>query len=369
MNLLIKFCFSQVSQDCVSEIIPEYGIINIIIQTYRKRGEIMIRNQWYAVLDSKEVKTSKLTGVQRMGEELVFWRTSEGEIVCMQDLCPHRGVALSTGKLIKDHLQCPFHGFEFAASGQCTLIPANGRNGPIPKAMRVATYPAREQHGFIWIWWGEEQDNLPEIPFFDTIDQSFHYSTLKDHWKTHYSRAIENQLDVLHLPFIHRSTIGRGNQTVVDGPLTDCCLDGQMIQIWYSNRVDDGRPARSSKELPQPAGNPLIQFIFPNVWQNWLGDDFRLVIAFVPIDDQNTRMYVRTYQRVVKVPILKFVFNIISGIGNFIIERQDRWVVQTQKPKRTGLRTGERLVPGDRPIVLYRQRREALIAGSKEESE
>jgi phenylpropionate dioxygenase-like ring-hydroxylating dioxygenase large terminal subunit len=78
----------------------------------------MIPNQWYAVLDAKEVKPGKLTGVKRMGEQLVFWRTAEGEMVCMRDLCPHRGVALSTGKLIDDHLQCPFHGFEFKASGQ-----------------------------------------------------------------------------------------------------------------------------------------------------------------------------------------------------------------------------------------------------------
>ena len=328
----------------------------------------MIRNQWYAVLDSKEIKSGKLTGVQRMGEQLVFWRTSEGEIVCMRDLCPHRGVALSTGKLIDDHLQCPFHGFEFDASGQCTLIPANGRSGPIPKAMRAGTYPAREKYGFIWIWWGQYRDDLPGINFFESIDESFCYSTLRDHWKTHYSRAIENQLDVLHLPFIHRSTIGRGNQTVVDGPHTDYSLDGQMIQIWYSNRVDDGSPARSTKELPPPRGNPLIQFIFPNIWQNWLGDDFRLVIAFVPIDDENTRMYVRTYQRVVKIPLLKSVFNIVSGVGNFIIERQDRWVVLTQEPKRSGLRIGERLVPGDRPIVLYRRRREELTAAAEEKS-
>jgi len=325
----------------------------------------MIRNQWYAVLDAKEIKPKKLIGVKRLGEQLVFWRNSKCEISCMRDLCPHRGVALSTGKLIGDHLQCPFHGFEFAASGECTLIPANGLNGPIPKAMRVGTYPAREKYGFIWMWWGEPRDVLPEIPFFDSIDESFGYSTIRDHWKTHYSRAIENQLDVLHLPFIHRTTIGRGNQTVVDGPFTDFDSGKNMIQIWFSNRVDDGIPALSPKEMPQPPGHPLIQFIFPNIWQNWLGDDVRALIAFAPIDEENTRMYVRFYQRVVKVPGLKSIFNAISGIGNFIIERQDRWVVLTERPKRTGLRIGEHLVPGDQPIIIYRRRREELIKAAE----
>ena len=33
----------------------------------------MIRNQWYAVLESKEVKKSELIGVTRLGVKWVFW--------------------------------------------------------------------------------------------------------------------------------------------------------------------------------------------------------------------------------------------------------------------------------------------------------
>jgi phenylpropionate dioxygenase-like ring-hydroxylating dioxygenase large terminal subunit len=322
----------------------------------------MIHNQWYAVLDSKEIKKNKPVGVLRMGERLAFWRTKENEIVCMRDLCPHRGVALSTGKLVEGHLQCPFHGFEFDSSGQCVLIPANGRTSPVPKAMRVHTYPAREAYGFIWIWWGEPMENLPEIKFFDSIDDTYSYSTIQDHWKTHYSRAIENQLDVLHLPFIHHNTIGRGNKTVVDGPVSDCCIEDGMIQVWFSNRVDDGRPARSYKELEKPQQPSLLQFIFPNIWQNRLSDNFRLVIAFVPIDDENTRMYIRAYQNMIQFPLLKPIFGLFSNIGNYYIQWQDRRVVETQRPKPSGLKIGEQLVPGDRPVILYRKRRDALMA-------
>ena len=325
----------------------------------------MIRNQWYAVLDSKEVKKNRPVGVLRMGERLAFWRTKENKIVCMRDLCPHRGVALSTGKLVDDHLQCPFHGFEFDSSGQCVYIPANGRNAVVPKAMWAHTYPAREAHGFIWIWWGDYGDHLPEIKFFDSIDDTYVYSTIQDHWKTHYSRAIENQLDVLHLPFVHHNTIGRGNRTVVDGPVSDCCMEDGMIQVWFSNRVDDGTPARSYKELPKPQRSPLLQFIFPNLWQNRLSDNFRLVIAFVPIDNENTKMYIRAYQNTIKSPLLKPIFSLFSNIGNYYIQWQDRRVVETQRPKPSGLKIGEHLVPGDRPIILYRKRREALMAEKK----
>ena len=59
----------------------------------------MIPNQWYAILDSNEVRSGKLVGVTRMGEKLVAWRDSKGQVTVMRDLCPHRGVALSAGEL------------------------------------------------------------------------------------------------------------------------------------------------------------------------------------------------------------------------------------------------------------------------------
>ena len=36
----------------------------------------MIRNQWYAVMDSREIKKSKPVGAARMGEKLVFWASA-----------------------------------------------------------------------------------------------------------------------------------------------------------------------------------------------------------------------------------------------------------------------------------------------------
>jgi hypothetical protein len=51
--------------------------------------------------------------------------------------------------------------------------------------------------------------------------------------------------------------------------------------------------------------------------------------------------------------------------ANLIIERQDKRVVNTQRPKRTQLRMGEKLIQGDQPIVVYRKLREELIAAAK----
>jgi phenylpropionate dioxygenase-like ring-hydroxylating dioxygenase large terminal subunit len=320
----------------------------------------MIPNQWYAVLDSRDVPRGRPVSVLRMGERLVFWRGATGSLACLRDACPHRGAALSGGKILGETVQCPFHGFRFDSSGECRLVPALGRNVPPPKALKAGSYPVREAHGWIWIFWGSiKNNNLPPIPYFDDLDRSFSYATYPYKWNAHYSRVIENQLDVMHLPFVHYNTIGRGNRTVVDGPLAT--LEDETIRLWVYNRQDDGIPARRLDALPKPEREPFLYFRFPNIWENNISHDMRIVAAFAPIDEEHTVLYLRTYQRVVRFPLLRELFNGMSLVGNWYVARQDKSVVETQQPQTTDLHMGEQLVPGDGPIILYRRHRRALL--------
>ena len=45
----------------------------------------MIPGQWYAILDSNEVRSGKQVGVTRMGEKLVAWHDSMGRVTVMRD--------------------------------------------------------------------------------------------------------------------------------------------------------------------------------------------------------------------------------------------------------------------------------------------
>ncbi|NVM16773.1 MAG: aromatic ring-hydroxylating dioxygenase subunit alpha [Candidatus Lokiarchaeota archaeon] len=327
----------------------------------------MIRNQWYAVLESKEVPKGKLVGVTRLGENLVFWRSKNGNIICLRDKCAHRGAALSIGKLCDkgDKIECPFHGLRYNSLGQCTLIPANGKNNPVPERFKVVSYPTTEKHDFVWLWWGEIQEEYPPVPFFQDIDKKFSYKTHTEVWPVHYSRAIENQLDVVHLPFVHSNTIGRGNQTLIHGPLVEPSKDGNEIIFWVYNQKDDGK-TRILK--PEEFTNEMkvfhLQFKFPHIWQNYLGDKVRIFIAFVPIDENHTKFYMRFYQKFLRIPILKSFINWIANKFNIIILHQDRNVVLTQQPTKTQLKMGEKLFQGDNPILYYRRRREELLSNN-----
>ena len=325
----------------------------------------MIRNQWYVVLESNEVRKRPI-GVTRLGENLVFWRDQAGRVRSAVDRCPHRGAALSAGAIDHEHLQCPFHGFEFDSTGQCVLIPANGRAGLIPRAMQLKTYPTYEAHGYIWIWWGiQAPADLPAPEFFGNLDDSFVYASAHDRWHAHYSRAIENQLDVVHLPFVHRRTIGRGNRTLIDGPVVEWKGD-RMLTIYVFNRVDDGSPPRKPSELSsKDAASVHLEFVFPNLWQNYISEHVRILVAFVPVDDEHTLLYLRFYQNFLRLPWIGQWIARLSIPSNLFIVHEDRRVVVTQQPKASGLKTGEILIQGDLPIIEYRRKRAAMQSSSQ----
>lgn len=326
----------------------------------------MIPNQWYAVLESREVKRNQVKSFTRFGEKLAAWRDASGKLAVFTDRCPHRGVSLALGKIKDSHLQCPFHGFEYDLSGKCCLIPANGKASVPPSYIRTVYFPVRESHGFVFLYYTNPSNrdpgkevSLPDVPWFDDLEGNFATSILTDLWKAHYSRAIENQLDVVHVPFIHRTTIGRGIGPVVNGPYTR--ISGNKICFWPSNEEDRGQTPLKPSQMSEPSDKgPHITFIFPNLWQNYITPSFRIVVAFVPVDEGHTLFYLRTYQKMLRIPLLKEIFFAAGNLFNRIVLHQDRRVVETHQPMPTSLKMDENLIPGDHPIILYRKMREEL---------
>ena len=327
----------------------------------------MIARQWYVVLESSELGR-KPVGFVRMGERMVFWRDDAGKPVCHVDRCAHRGASLVPGQVLRGdsapdraggRIQCPFHGIEYDASGRATVIPANGRGLAVPEGFRLRTCPTHEAHGFVWIWWGGSDGAAPTAPprFFADIPEGMPYSTKRDPWDNHYSRSIENQLDMAHLPFVHRNTIGRGGMTVVDGPGILPQEGGFSVYVY--NRHDDGSPARTGAEVPVPKTTTTqkLEFLFPNLWENFITDKLRILAAFVPVDGERTIVYLRFYQGFMRIPLLRGLVHAVGDKMNLVIAHQDRRIVNTQVPKADGTGSGELLFPGDAAIMEYRKMR------------
>lgn len=190
-----------------------------------------------------------------------------------------------------------------------------------------------------------------EPKFFDDIDEDFAYAEFRELWNVPFPRAVENQLDVMHLPFVHRTTIGRGNRTLVHGPVVKW-IDEDSFIFYVFNEVDRGQRVKRPEELSGEESRVYLEFIFPNLWQNHISEGTRVVAFFVPVDRQKTMIYLRFY---VKMTGLKPVDSIIARLSmplNRIILHQDRRVVETQE---RDIRK-DVLVQGDLPIMEFRKR-------------
>ena len=103
-----------------------------------------------------------------------------------------------------------------------------------------------------------------------------------------------------------------------------------------------------------------LNFIFPNIWLNHISSKIKVLIYFAPVDDENTVLYIRFYCKLSKMRAANALVAFFGKYANRIIERQDKRVVITQKPKASAYKSGEKLVAGDGPIIMYRKLRDEM---------
>lgn len=326
----------------------------------------MINNQWYAILDAGKVKKGEIVGARRFGRNLAFFRTEDGVLGCVSSLCAHRGASLAKGCVKDGNIQCPFHGIEYDAEGKCVFIPSEGKASTKDiSRFNLKHYPVKEIGGIVFAWYSEDgSDPIGEPEYFDIItDPSYTYDHTEDQWGVQYSRVIENQLDVSHLPFVHKTTIGRGGKTLCNGPMT-VWLDENTLQTSANNEVDAGQTPLANKDSIIKETN--LNFKFPNMWLNHVSDKIQILAFFIPVDDEHSIIALRFYNKLTGSRSINKCIAWLGSRANRIVERQDKRIVETQLPKASGLSIGENLVQADKPIMEYRKRREELKRTQKE---
>jgi hypothetical protein len=108
------------------------------------------------------------------------------------------------------------------------------------------------------------------------------------------------------------------------------------------------------------AGSVHLELIMPNLWQNYISQDVRILAAFTPVDEENTILYLRFYQWFLSLPVLGKIVAQLAMPSNLYIARQDRRVVNTHRIKASSMELGEKLIQGDLPIIQFRRRRAEL---------
>jgi phenylpropionate dioxygenase-like ring-hydroxylating dioxygenase large terminal subunit len=169
-----------------------------------------LRNTWYVAMWSADLKAGDVVGRTYLGDQIVLYRTTDGSVVALDDLCPHRFAPLHKGSLVDGcKIKCGYHGLQFDATGSCVNNP-HGR-GAIPSGLKVRTYPTHEKHSIVWIWMGDKPADPSLIPDFSIIDQSPPEIVSRRDWmkmSCNYELAVNNLMDLSHTTFLHDGLLG-----------------------------------------------------------------------------------------------------------------------------------------------------------------
>lgn len=163
-------------------------------------------DDWYVAAFADELGP-RLLARTLLGRGVVMYRDTQGQVVAMEDRCPHRSMPLSAGELQQDHIVCAYHGMKFNAQGDCVHVPSQSN---CPRSMGVRTYVTLERGPVVWIWMGEPENadpkRLPPQPWLTEEDWETSQGYL--HLKGSYVRLHENLLDLTHLSFLHAKSFG-----------------------------------------------------------------------------------------------------------------------------------------------------------------
>ncbi|MFT5114562.1 MAG: phenylpropionate dioxygenase-like ring-hydroxylating dioxygenase large terminal subunit [Parasphingorhabdus sp.] len=205
-----------------------------------------LENAWYVAAPVADI-TEQLKTLRILGQDIVFFRSSNGKVNALEDACPHRKLPLSMGQRVGDDIQCGYHGLTFNGAGQCVAAPTQAR---IPASAVVRSYPIAERYGLLWIWMGDPSlaQTVSILQIDDYEDSSWGLTpggVLQ--CACHYLYLLDNLLDPSHVSWVHKSSFasdGTDDEPLVVEPLTN----GVVVSRWIKDIV------------PPPYYAPMLSF-------------------------------------------------------------------------------------------------------------
>lgn len=309
--------------------------------------------EWFAVGWSREVAAGGILARRILGRDLVLWRSAHENVDglhCWLDLCVHRGAKLSLG-ILQNHaegdcLVCPYHGWRYAASGQCVSIPAHPGLTPPAKA-RAQVFQVRERFGVIWICFGPEPGELPVFPvaeeagFRVLLAGPYRFRALGP-------RLIENLLDVAHLGIVHAGLLGDPERSEVEDyevGMGACGPEAREIRIWQPDPDGTGAGAHVSYHY-EVLGPLTAGFVKLHAERR-----FGILAQVAPVDEEYSEMrLVMAMNYGHEIPDEELI-----GFQDRVTE-QDRRIVESQRPELLPLDLQAELhLRSDRMAIAYRK--------------
>jgi nitrite reductase/ring-hydroxylating ferredoxin subunit len=243
----------------------------------------LLREYWLPAFRSSELGEAdgRPRRLRLLGEDLVGFRDSDGQVGVMSEHCLHRGASLYYGRNEECGLRCVYHGWKYERSGRCVDMPNEPPGSRFKEHVRLRAARVIERNNLIWVYLGEDDDpGEPPMLEWSLVPESQAVIT-KRFTRANWAQALEGGIDSSHGQFLHRGTIARG-----DGRQQDTHPVYEVADTDYGSLI---AARRNLPDAPSHYFWRIYQFLMP-FYTMVPGAPDRPIIghAFVPRDDVST---------------------------------------------------------------------------------
>ena len=318
-----------------------------------------LQNDWHPIAIAEKTLKNSLQSITLLGQSLVLWCDTEGNLHLWLDQCPHRGMKLSLGTIQENQLVCPYHGWRFKTSGKCSFIPS------LPQLLdenlkgKVQQFQVQVKYGLIWGCLGNPVSEIFPYPEFEETNRRIIFCGPYDLTASG-PRIIENFLDMSHFPFVHEGTLGDKSKMEIPDYHVEEFSDDIYGEGVRAKKCFSWQP-KASKKSDQPE---LVEYAYRVVHpfsailnkkssaqdKNAVGLGDAISIHLQPIQPTVTRVWI--------VMVLNDFEHSEQELREFqdLIFLQDQSIVENQQPKLLPLQPdAEVSVVSDRLSIAYRK--------------
>jgi len=272
------------------------------------------QQRWYPVAYLQDLDPRQPTAFTLLEQDLVlWWDAAAAQWRAFADVCPHRLVPLSEGRLNgRGELECPYHGWSFNGEGRCTAIPQAEADGAARACASARSacraYATASGQGLLFVFAGDPERAagvpLPLVPVLEEpgwlVQDTFRDLPMDA------LTLLENVLDVSHVPFTHHRTVGRRqNAAPVAAELTSSGPEGFTLS-WPEG------PRRGK------LGSQFTTFVAPGLmWHDLTAKGFArfmTVVYATPIRAGECRLFAR------------FPFQFRSALPRLLLRARPVWL-------------------------------------------
>ena len=246
-------------------------------------GELM-RRYWQPIATVPDLDREEVIRVRVLGENLVLYKTTRGEIGLVQERCPHRLASLAYGIPDEEGLRCAYHGWYYNGEGHCLAQPYDDTENPnntFKDKIQITAYSVEKLGGLVWTYMGPQP--APLLRRFEHLVREAHRSVRTTKLPCNWLQCQENSADPAHFEWLHANRL---NYTARKKGLPPVMTPGRTQRLafevfeyaMYKRRIVEGDPPETSPDWL--VGHPLLL-------PNWVVVGARYQFN-VPIDDENT---------------------------------------------------------------------------------